>query len=85
MDSGIGSSSPRHPNLPTQGTGEIYGLLDEASTWQRVTRSSSTCVMAWGGFLPVTLHLVQSLAGLEAGDYSLGLGLGVSNFPEMPD
>ena len=53
--------------------------------WQRVTRSSSACVLAWGAFLPVTLHLVQSLAGLGTGDYSLGLGLGVSNCSEMPD
>ena len=85
MDSGISSSSPGHPILPTQGTGEIYGLLDEAQMWQRVTRSSSACVLAWGAFLPVTLHLVQSLAGLGTGDYSLGLGLGVSNCSEMPD
>lgn len=38
-----------------------------------------------GGLLPVTLHLVHSLAGLEAGDYSLGLGHGVPNCSEMPD
>lgn len=85
MDSGTGPSSPGHPILPTWGTGEIYEVLEEACIRPRVTHSSSTCVLTWGTFLPVILHLVQGLAGLGASDYSLGLGLRVISCPEVPD
>lgn len=85
MDNGTGPSSPGNPILPTWGTGEIYGLLEEACTRLRVTHSLSTCVLTWGTFFPVILHVVQGLTGLGASDYSLCLGPRVISCPEMPD